>query len=303
MLSPGRLYGLQQISNEAGVFSILALDHGRSFQSAVNPSAPEAVSQDEVRRLKSQLLRRLAPHAGGVLLDPVTGLAAALQNGRLPDKTGIVLSIEDGDYEAPDQSRRCRLLENWDVAGIKAAGAAAVKLFFYYHPDHPETVAYQESILVAVSSECRAYDLPLMVEPLSYDTPPEDRPRVVIESARRLGRFDIDILKLEFPVDTYFCPDEAVWQARCEALNDVCRVPWVLLSAGTNFETFARQVEIACSAGASGFVAGRAIWADAAARPDDEFEAFAETVTIPRLKRLTETAIRKGRSWQTYPGF
>ena len=33
-----------------------------------------------------------------------------------------------------------------------------------------------------------------------------------------------------------------------------------LLSAGADYKTFNRQVEIACKAGASGFLAGRALW-------------------------------------------
>jgi hypothetical protein len=34
----------------------------------------------------------------------------------------------------------------------------------------------------------------------------------------------------------------------------------MLLSAGVDFESFRKQVKIACKAGASGFLAGRALW-------------------------------------------
>jgi tagatose 1,6-diphosphate aldolase len=77
----------------------------------------------------------------------------------------------------------------------------------------------------------------------------------------------------------------------------------VLLSAGVNYETFARQVEIACTAGASGFVVGRAIWSDLVAQPEASFEAYVEKVTIPRLNHLTDIAYRIGRSWRTFSDF
>ena len=37
-------------------------------------------------------------------------------------------------------------------------------------------------------------------------------------------------------------------------------VPWVLLSGGVPFETFFRQTQVACEAGASGVMVGRAVW-------------------------------------------
>ncbi len=44
--------------------------------------------------------------------------------------------------------------------------------------------------------------------------------------------------------------------------NAASSAPWILLSAGVDFDEFAIQVRIACTAGASGFLAGRAVWQD-----------------------------------------
>jgi tagatose 1,6-diphosphate aldolase len=47
-------------------------------------------------------------------------------------------------------------------------------------------------------------------------------------------------------------------------------MPWVILSAGADYPTLKTQVEIACKAGASGYVAGRSIWRDAASVKSDD---------------------------------
>ena len=46
--------------------------------------------------------------------------------------------------------------------------------------------------------------------------PPEQRRRVVIETARRLVPLGADILKAEFPVDVSIEPDENIWRDACE---------------------------------------------------------------------------------------
>ena len=91
--------------------------------------------------------------------------------------------------------------------------------------------------------------------------PNDELRRVVIESARTFSQMGIDVLKTPFPLDVAHEPDEAVWRAALAELNEACRVPWALLSAGVDYPTFRRQAELACEAGASGVIAGRAIWA------------------------------------------
>ena len=72
-----------------------------------------------------------------------------------------------------------------------------------------------------------------------------------------------DVLKAEFPYDAGET-DEARWRDACEELTAAIDVPWVLLSGGVDAATFEAQVRVACAAGASGVLAGRSIWAEAA---------------------------------------
>ncbi len=298
--SLGKMYGLQAAANDEGIFTILALDHGASFLNTVRPDAPESITFDEAVSIKVALLQALAPYASAVLLDPVYGLGPAVTGQALPGNVGLLVAVEDGDYADP-VDQRGRLLEGWSVAKIKRLGAAAVKLFFYYHPDSGEAALAQEALISSVVQDCRHYDIPLFAEPLSYHVSPQERQRVVVETARRISQLGVDVLKVEFPVDVHYQPEQSVWQAACEELAEACgQVPWALLSAGVDFETFVEQVRVACRAGASGYLAGRAIWKEAVQLTGDSQLEFLRTTAIPRLQTLAEIAKTHARPWTDF---
>lgn len=297
--SPGKIRGLQTSANAAGVFTIVALDHSASFRQALRPDAPETVTFEEAVSARMALVRALAPHASAVLLDPVYGLGPALASGALPGHVGLLVSLEDGDYANPAEPRG-RLLAGWSVAKIKRLGASAVKLFFYYHPDDGPAAQAQETLVADVVRDCRRFDLPLFAEPLTYGANPADRRRVVVEAARRISRLGIDVLKIEFPLDVDHEADPAAWALACQELSAACRVPWVLLSAGVDFETFAAQVRVACRAGASGYLAGRAIWQEAARLSGEARAAFLRQTAAPRLQTLAAIATAHARPWTDF---
>jgi sulfofructosephosphate aldolase len=54
-------------------------------------------------------------------------------------------------------------------------------------------------------------------------------------------------------------------------------------------------VEIACKAGASGFLAGRAIWGDMLARED--YRAQIQKISVARLRNLVEIVDNYARPW------
>jgi tagatose-1,6-bisphosphate aldolase len=110
-----------------------------------------------------------------------------------------------------------------------------------------------------------------------------------------------DILKAEFPYDPSVV-DRGLWQEACAELDEASAVPWVLLSGGVDESTFHAQVEVACSAGASGVLAGRSVWAEAATLTGGAREAFLETTARERLRRLVDLVDALGRPWHARPG-
>jgi tagatose 1,6-diphosphate aldolase len=187
-------------------------------------------------------------------------------------------------------------------------GASAVKILVYYRPDLKQLASQQLDTVNMVARECIGYDLPFLVEPVSYavgsevSNPQEFakvKEQLVIETARDVTALPIDVLKAEFPADLRYKKDKSELIELCHQLDESSTVPWVILSAGVDFKFFCQQVEIACKGGASGFLGGRAIWQEAM-HIDDARERvrYLSTVGVDRLKRLTEIASKYAVPWQ-----
>lgn len=117
--------------------------------------------------------------------------------------------------------------------------------------------------------------------------------------ARIFSEMGADILKMQFPVDAKQSQDESEWQSACEALDSACTVPWALLSAGVDYPTFARQARIACEAGASGVIVGRAVWAEATQLTGDDLTQFLTTTAHQRMDELAEICAKYAHTWHT----
>ena len=67
-----------------------------------------------------------------------------------------------------------------------------------------------------------------------------------------------------------------------------------------DFPTFQRQVEIACQEGASGYLAGRAVWKEAIPLVGEARARFLREDAARRLDTLVAIADREGRSWTDF---
>ena len=79
---------------------------------------------------------------------------------------------------------------------------------------------------------------------------------------------------------------EWVIRRACAESPEAVASPWVVLSSGVPADLFPHAVELACHEGASGFLAGRAVWASVIG--SDDIERDLREVSIPRLQRLGE---------------
>jgi len=306
-LSIGKIRGLQQIANPDGIFAMCAMDHRGSLRSMIGKERSGEVNYEEMVERKLEMCSSLARHASAVLLDPVFGAAQCISHSVLPNNTGLLVSIEASGYSGEKEHRLTRLLDGWSVDKIKRMGASAVKILVYYRPDLELLASKQLNTVNMVGMECIKYDLPFLVEPISYPIGSEisnlqqfavGKERLVIKTARDISAQPIDVLKSEFPADLHYRKDKPELINLCHQLDMSSQVPWVILSAGVDFELFCQQVEIACQAGASGFLGGRAIWQEAMYIDDArERVNYLSTVGADRLKRLNEIASKYATPW------
>lgn len=305
-LSLGKIRGLQEIANPHGLFTITALDHRGSLRRALQPEDPKSVTYQRMMDYKMKLLRHLAPHSSAILIDPIYGAAAGLSQGMISGDKGFLVSLEATGYEDADGDRLTTTAKGWGIDKIKRMGASAVKILLYYNPGSSTATEQEDYVKMAVEQAAES-DIPLLVEPMTYSIPDGPKkgsaefaarkPDMVIETARILCPLGIDVLKAEFPDDPDHQDDNAAMAEHCRQLTEAAGIPWVLLSAGVDYDTFELQTRIACQNGASGFLAGRAIWQEAPGLPEDEQDDFLSTTSADRLETLTSIADTNGRPW------
>jgi tagatose 1,6-diphosphate aldolase len=317
-MSIGKLRGLQQLADSKGIMTMCAIDHRGALKRALNEKNSAAVSYQDIVDFKLDLCQAVAPFASAILLDPEYGAGQAITGGLLPGPRGLLVSMEKTGYSGDSTARITELLPGWSVRKAKRMGASAVKLLIYFRPDLKDVASKQLDLVARLAAQCILEDIAFLVEPVSYPIEEKERinqggtsskkfaeikPGLVIETARQITALPIDVLKAEFPADIKFEQDEGKLLELCQELNQASRLPWVLLSAGVDFNSFRKQVEIACKAGASGFLAGRALWQEGAQiRSREERMNFFQNTAAPRLKELAEIADSYGKPWYSRLG-
>jgi tagatose 1,6-diphosphate aldolase len=297
----GRLRGLDVLSDARGIFALAAIDHRDSLGVAFAAAGYPTPTPERIAELKITIARALAPHATGLLIDVELG-APAIALGS-PGPCGIVVPLEAQGYEDVAAGRVTTFLPGFSPAIARTLGAAGCKLLLPYRPDHEASASRQDDVVRTAVASCHAEGLPLILEPILYALPDETPeafaaafPALVVAAATCLQALGPDILKVQFPRDDR--GDEADW---CEQLDAACGpTPWVLLGGGGAPEVFARDLRIACRAGASGFIAGRTLWTGVIG-DDDETETWLRRVGVPLLHSLREIA-QGGRPWRDRAG-
>ena len=309
-LTPGKLWGLRRLADDAGRFKMLAVDQRPPIKDLVKAArdTPEA-SYDDVASVKRLLVNELGPYSTATLLDPHYAYPTAVD--AVSPRRGLLLTLEDSVFEETAKGRKSAEIDNWSVDKIRRVGADAVKVLAWYRPDaDPGVNEHQKLFAARVGEACRRFDIPYLFELLVYPFPGEDhhtsgyleqvakRADHVIESVETFADplYGIDVFKLESPIPAPDVPDPhgddtaaaERTQRLFNELNHASSVPWVMLSAGAGKEAFARILTYAYRAGASGFLAGRAIWWDEAQPyPDiDAARSALRSESVPYMRKI-----------------
>lgn len=276
-LSPGKLWGLRRMADENGKFKMTAVDQRPPIKGPI--SAHLGVSEapwEEVARFKKLLVETLQDGSTAMLLDPHYAIPHAIDV--LPPAKGLIVTLEDSLFRETDGGRLSSDIDDWSVEKIKRMGADAVKVLAWYRPDaDPAVNTAQQDYVKRIGEECARFDIPflfeLLVYPLASDAH-QTREYVemqgkkaddVLASVAEFAKPDygVDVFKLESPVNAADADGSAAVQSVFDEMGHLAGRPWVMLSAGAGKAEFTAILEHAFAAGASGFLAGRAIWLDA----------------------------------------
>ena len=298
----GKIRRLQQCATDDGKLVILAVDHRDNLRGYLQDAWQTDVSHADMVAFKQDVTAALRDTFSAVLLDPIYGAAPTIVAQAVPGQAGLLLCIEKSGYVGAPAARETAILPQWSVEKIARMGGCGVKMLLYYNPEAPN-VSQQEAVVREIAQQCLQYEVPFFLEPIAYsldptikNLPTTDKRRIVLEAARRLTPMGVDILKAEFPVNIQDEPDKAVWADACTQLTETSHVPWVLLSAGVGFDDFLQQTEVACQAGCSGVMVGRAVWKEAIPLRGTERKRFLTETAVSRLQQLAAVCGEYGRS-------
>jgi tagatose 1,6-diphosphate aldolase len=318
-LSPGKQIGLRRMSDDAGRFKMTAVDQRPPIVGPIAEHHGGEAPWKDVAQVKSMLLRALQPSSTAMLLDP----HYAIPHGwRLVDpRKGLIVTLEDSRFRETGRGRLSAEIDAWSVGKIKRMGGDAVKLLAWYRPDASDAVrAAQQDFVRRTGEACALMDIPFLLELLVHpiETDAEQRSDYaematkhadhVLASVETFAGDDygVDVFKLESPVPAKgIAVGDASVQALFDEMGRLAARPWVMLSAGAGKEDFATVLGYAYAAGASGFLAGRAIWLDAFARwPDtDAMWDGLMADSVPYMARLNALTDAGAMPWHEHPRF
>lgn len=276
------------LARPSGGLAMLALDQREALRAMIADAtgrAPAAVADAELTHFKLAAAEHLSPLASALLVDRQFGWDAVVDAQVVSPSCALIAAADRFMSGATEHVADSVIDDSADPATLRRQGAKALKLLVVWRPDG-EPVRRTAMVLDFVS-RCRAAGLVSIIEPVSRAPRSGgawDRDAGILAAARELGGLGADIYKSEVP--TYGHGADRDIEAACAALTEAIDGAWVVLSSGVIAERFPETVALACRQGASGFLAGRAIWASVVGERD--LSTALRTTAAERLSRLCE---------------
>ncbi|MEE6273803.1 hypothetical protein [Georgenia wangjunii] len=288
---------LDAVARASGGLAMVAMDQRESLRTMFDDAGAGRVPDPRLVEFKLAVAQVLGPLASGFLIDRHYGFEAVRDGDYLPPSTGLILAADALEQADGGPVEETSLDDAVVAPELDLTGVAAIKLLVIWRRDERR----EQRVVLARDFVAAATRLGVLsvLEPVVRATPDElaagtwDADAAIQEAAAELSVLGQDLYKVQVPRAGRGTP--AQLREACEALARVVTGPWVVLSQGVDREDYLGAVTAACRAGASGFLAGRALWSDVVGAPD--VRARLHEVSVPRVERLVETVDRYARPW------
>ncbi|MET0772556.1 MAG: hypothetical protein ABWZ82_05685 [Candidatus Limnocylindrales bacterium] len=301
--SPGHAYApaLGALARPAGGFAMLALDQRISLETMF-AAAGRPSGDGDLDAFRDLVLEEVESHVSAVLLE--RGYLCRTAITRWPaGRPALILAADDLRQELGSPAQDAGL----DTEAVTVApelGATALKLLMPWTAGaDDETHARQAATVAAFVDAAHDAGLPALVEAIVHGgTRPGERratPDELLGAAAILAR-GADVYKAQVPIHGGDTPADVTALAR--EMTQVVGIPWVVLSTGVPDARFPELVAASCRGGASGFLAGRAIWSRAVAGTDATSTRALLAGSIADLGRLASIVDAEARPWTEATG-
>lgn len=275
-------YTVKDIARTSGGFSMLAVDQ-REAMRLMFASAGMPHTDQDITNFKVNAAKILSPFASAVLVDNQFCYKQIVEQKAISPQSSMIVAADQfipGNGIPVDQVCIDKEIDPFEA---RKNGAKALKLLVLWRQD--EDPEQRKDMVKEFNRICHSAGLVSIIEPVVR--PPRigdkfDRESAIIAAAKELGDSGADLYKCEMPL--YGEGDSKTLLDAAKRLNDQINMPWVILSSGIDANLFCRAVRIAMTAGASGFLAGRAVWSSVISLPDTEL--MLKDISVPRLRHL-----------------
>ncbi|MXX88060.1 MAG: tagatose-bisphosphate aldolase [Boseongicola sp. SB0677_bin_26] len=279
--------GYQQICCKNKLMMVIAADQRGGMRRilADKPDAQQAIDEPTLGRIKAAIVTHLANKAACVLLDAVCAVPGVVDSGILARDTGLLIGLDASGWDTDENGYRIsRLVPGITARRVRELGGTGAKLMVYLRADRPDANSVNMQTIRDCIAEFSAEDLLLVVEILTYQLEGESNvdyakafPGLIVEGTRISLNLGAKVLKLPYPGNA----------DACRQITELCNgVPWAVLSSGVDHEIFLGQIETSMNNGASGVIAGRALWKDCISLNPEKLESRLENVASRRLREI-----------------
>lgn len=285
---------LDLIARPSGGLAMVAMDQ-RDSLATMFADAGSKVGHAELVDFKLAVARALGPLASGFLIDHEYGFDRVRADRMLPETTGLILAADALDQEPGGPVEDTDLDEAVLAPDFDLSGVAAIKLLLIWRDDErrADRVELARRFTAAAAERGLLSVLEPVVRPARGAEDSFDKEEAIRTAARELSVVGQSLYKVQVPLSGR--RDQGDLDEACAALDACITGPWVVLSQGVAAADFADAVTAACRAGASGFLAGRALWADVVGRPD--LDQALQEVSVPRLQNLITIVDELATPW------
>lgn len=281
---------LAPLRRPSGAFAMLAVDQREALRMMMTEASggTEPVSDEAVIDFKLTAARLLTPFASAVLIDREFAFDRAVDAGVVADGCGLISSADQFIPAHGQLVGEVEIDRLVDPVRVREQGAVAMKLLVLHRPD--QSADTRRAMVDEFVASCDRAGLASIIEPVCRapltDGVAWDHEDAILDAAAELGRRGADLYKGEMPMRG--AGDESEMRERCRALTSAVGSPWVILSSGVAEADFPTAIRVACEGGASGFLAGRAVWASCLG--SDDVGACLAGPAADRLQRFAEVA-------------
>ena len=286
---------LTNLARPSGALAMVAVDQREALRGMFAPHQSTPVPDSQLTQFKVDVARELSPFASALLVDQEFGIDAIIDQKALAPSCGLIAAADLLVGPAGGAATDTAVDPDVDPIRMRDIGSVGLKFLVLWRND--ESPESRLKLVDEFNQLCAKSGLPSIIEvivkPPTDSSRSFDREEELIIAAKEASTWSADLYKAEVPFHGE--GDPLAITRNAQRITEAVGTPWVVLSNGVKAPFFADAVKACAQGGASGFLAGRAVWADIVGAPD--IPAALREVSIPRLEKLAEIVDQYARPW------